>query len=235
MLNAFMVMISSFAAVFLCRLEWTMVDMAKGADRSVSNDDRSRGNTEVQCRGSISCRRTLPWSEHTLALFLWLMTASICSAITGAADPIIAPAITSMFFAAGEDLASNRIPNFYTACIFWCGLFEALPGGSPGSRGEPGLPDRLISFFVCLTVLLIIAALSKGGFGMGDVKLISASSLLLGAARTFSVFCVAVLLTSVFSLAMILIKVLRRHQWRKSFLPFAPFFTLAFILVYYIW
>lgn len=81
----------------------------------------------------------------------------------------------------------------------------------------------LIGLFV---VLLILSVISKGGFGMGDVKLFSVLGFLCGIYFTFNVLLFSLILCSLFSLVLLCIK----SKNLKDKLAFGPFIYLGFII-----
>jgi len=72
-------------------------------------------------------------------------------------------------------------------------------------------------------VVAVILILSRGGMGMGDVKLMALVGLIYGWQRALVVFFSAVALCGFYAAVMVLSSKLKL----KSFLPFAPFITLG--------
>ena len=72
------------------------------------------------------------------------------------------------------DLATRRIPNMLTLAA----AIGAIVLRLAFERGE--LVEILVAGVVCFAVLLLLAIVARGGFGMGDVKLAGVLGLLLG-------------------------------------------------------
>lgn len=114
------------------------------------------------------------------------------------------------------DIEEKRIANrsvLLTACI---GLLLALSSMSKVifiSCMIAGVAGFLISFF--------LAWLSKGGIGMGDVKLLGAAGLYLGiVSLEYAVFW-----SLVYLLLFGAVQWLRKKATTKTEYPYAPFFT----------
>ncbi len=74
-------------------------------------------------------------------------------------------------------------------------------------------------------VLLLSAAVSKGGMGMGDVKLYAVLGLMVGWQGVFNLLLIALIGTVVYGLIMIASK----KMDRKSLIPMGPFVYIAMI------
>jgi leader peptidase (prepilin peptidase)/N-methyltransferase len=96
------------------------------------------------------------------------------------------------------------------------------------------VPDRAkewaIAAFAALLVALVISLATRGGFGMGDVKLAFLLGAGLGAAAVGAV-AVAMLATFVVSVGILV-----RHglKARKEMIPFGPFLTLGALIVLFL-
>lgn len=77
-----------------------------------------------------------------------------------------------------------------------------------------------------LAVLGLCRLISRGGVGMGDVKLLSAMGFLLGLYGSICVLLYAQLAALV---CAVILLVSRKATWKDT-LPFAPFFTAGFLL-----
>jgi leader peptidase (prepilin peptidase)/N-methyltransferase len=123
------------------------------------------------------------------------------------------------------DLHSDIIPDFLT--ITGCVLGIAL-GSLEGA-------NALIGYIIGLAtgggVLLIIALLSKGGIGGGDIKLMAVIGAFLGWRQAL----VALLLSFVFGGAVATLLVLSRKKGMKDMIPFGPFLGMSgiFTALYY--
>ena len=88
--------------------------------------------------------------------------------------------------------------------------------------------DSLLGAFVGFSVLLLIATLSKGGMGGGDIKLFFVIGLVLGTAGTLLTLFLASFIGAIVGIVILRI----RKQGRKTPIPFGPSIALAAVLVY---
>ncbi len=89
--------------------------------------------------------------------------------------------------------------------------------------------DSLLGAAIGFGVLLLIALVSKGGMGGGDIKLFFVIGLVLGTVHTLLTLFLAALVGSVVG-----ILVLRRtKQGRKTPIPFGPSIAFAAVIVYF--
>ncbi|WP_404337447.1 prepilin peptidase [Planococcus rifietoensis] len=88
--------------------------------------------------------------------------------------------------------------------------------------------DSLVGAAVGFSVLLLIAVLSKGGMGGGDIKLFLVIGLVLGTAGTLLTLFVASFIGTVVGIIILRI----RKQGRKTPIPFGPSIALSAVLVY---
>lgn len=84
----------------------------------------------------------------------------------------------------------------------------------------------LVGGVLSLVIFLIISIITKGGFGMGDVKLLAAQGFMMGLYGVVNTFLYALLCCSV--IALILMATNKKKL--KDKLPFAPFIFAGFIV-----
>ncbi len=89
--------------------------------------------------------------------------------------------------------------------------------------------DSVLGAVVGFLVLLLIAVLSKGGMGGGDIKLFFLIGLVLGTLHTL----LTLFLAAVFGLVVGGTLLLVRKQGRKTPIPFGPAIVAAALLVYF--
>ena len=89
--------------------------------------------------------------------------------------------------------------------------------------------DSLVGGIVGFSVLLLIAVLSKGGMGGGDIKLFFLIGLVLGAIYTLLTLFLASFIGMI--VGIILLKI--RGKGRKTPVPFGPSIAIAAIIVYF--
>lgn len=78
-------------------------------------------------------------------------------------------------------------------------------------------------------ILLLIAVLSKGGMGGGDIKLFFVIGLVLGIVNTV----LTLFLASVIGLIIGIITLSRKKQRRKTPIPFGPSIAIAAVIIYF--
>ena len=92
-----------------------------------------------------------------------------------------------------------------------------------------GWRDSLIGFFVGGGLFYLIAVLSRGGMGGGDIKFIAAAGALVGWQKVLLIIFIGALSGSVVGIALMALK----GGTRKSMIPFGPFLALGTLLVLY--
>ena len=86
--------------------------------------------------------------------------------------------------------------------------------------------DGILGLIVGGGLLLLIAVISRGGMGGGDIKLTAAFGLLLGWRRVLITLFLAFAIGSIIAITLILLK---RWQW-KGQVPFGPYLALGAII-----
>ena len=93
-----------------------------------------------------------------------------------------------------------------------------------------GYADSLLGFFVGGGLFYLLAVLSNGGMGGGDIKYISAAGALLGWQKVLLIIFIGALLGSVVGVFQIAVQ----KKTRKSLIPFGPFLaTSTLITLFY--
>ena len=119
-----------------------------------------------------------------------------------------------------KDIQNRIIPNklivfgLISAVILHCLFFSF-----------ERITNSLVSLALAGGILLVTSLVSKGGVGMGDVKLVSCTGMLIGIERMISVLIVSFITSALFGIFLMLIKRFNR----KSSLPFAPFVLLGVV------
>ena len=89
--------------------------------------------------------------------------------------------------------------------------------------------DPLVGAFFGFGLLLLIAVISKGGMGGGDIKLFFVIGLALGFSQTLLTFLIATFLGAIFGVGGMM---LGKHK-RKELIPFGPFIAVGALLSYF--
>jgi leader peptidase (prepilin peptidase)/N-methyltransferase len=119
------------------------------------------------------------------------------------------------------DIREHRISDKLVLAGAGIGLVFALLDPNRG-----GL-DRLMGGVAAGLVLLLIYYITKGGLGLGDVKLFGCTGIYLGLEGIFSAMLIAAVLSGLFSLVLICIN----RNNRKREIPFAPFILAGALAV----
>lgn len=150
----------------------------------------------------------------TAVLFYWLWRTFGVSWLSVSYCCII----TLLIIIAGIDIRTMEIPNSLNLMLAVSALPILL------SENNAVLSSLLGAAAAALPLAVIAAC--TGGIGGGDVKLMAAAGLTLGAAKILLALFLGCLSAAVFAVVMILSKKL---HW-KSYLPLAPFLALGIII-----
>lgn len=124
-----------------------------------------------------------------------------------------AAVIAMLSIAAVVDIKEHRIPDVLILAGTATGLIFSLLDPRKGV---------LSSFMGGMTVgliLLVIHCITKGGLGLGDVKLFGCTGIYLGLEHTASAIVIASILSGLYSLVLVAIN----SENKKREIPFAPF------------
>ena len=126
-----------------------------------------------------------------------------------------------LLYSAWTDQKEGYIPDRVSIFIFVLSLFSVLNGYGPGFL------IRIAGAFFCGGLLELIRLISKGGIGMGDVKLMTACGFYLGIVPGIFVLMLSYMLAGLFCLPVLLLK----KASLKTRIPMAPFFAASMILM----
>lgn len=116
------------------------------------------------------------------------------------------------------------IPRALTNMGWICWLLLSVTAVATGTGGKQVLLFSAGGLLLGGGVLLICRLVSKGGMGMGDVRLFAVLGVLYGMNYTFSILFFTIALMSLYGLAAILL----RRKSMKSMLPMGPFALAAY-------
>lgn len=116
------------------------------------------------------------------------------------------------------DLKTQIIPSKLIVAIFFISLIYKIYIGEIFDS----ITGMLISFFI----LWLIAVISKGGMGGGDIKLISALGVLSGFKGILTIISLSFILGGIVAVFLIITKV----KSRKDAVPFAPFIAISTVI-----
>lgn len=129
-------------------------------------------------------------------------------------------ALFFLLFISIKDVQKGIIPNFLVLLLFfWVSFWQLFfPCFSHWSS--------LAGFLTGGGLFYLIAFLSGGGLGAGDIKLAAVLGLATGWPAVFLVFLMAFVSGAVMGIMLLLCK---KKTWSAA-LPFAPFLSLAYLL-----
>lgn len=134
-----------------------------------------------------------------------------------------------------SDIKERKVPDRYVLLLALLAVVRiaAVQGTGIGER---------IAGALCISApLFLLAVLTKGGFGGGDIKLMAAGGLFLGWRLTVSAAVIALFLCGAYIIGMWVLQTIwqksRKREWihrcrisRKTELPFAPFLCAGMAL-----
>ena len=129
--------------------------------------------------------------------------------------------ILLLIIAAWTDLIEGYNPDSVSILIFLLSFYSLF------IRSGPGLLLRIEGAVLCGGLLEGIRLISRGGIGMGDVKLMTACGFYLGIVPGIFVLMLSYMLAGLFCLPVLLLK----KASLKTRIPMAPFFAAAMILM----
>lgn len=134
---------------------------------------------------------------------------------------------TLLTAAAYIDALSHKIPNWIVLCT--AAVFAGctvLDFALSGTDAVPMMVNSVLAAVAFFVVFFLVRLASRGGVGYGDIKMITATALILGIYGTFSFLLVSHVLAAVAAIALLVSK----KATRKDGLPFGPFFYLGYLI-----
>jgi prepilin signal peptidase PulO-like enzyme (type II secretory pathway) len=179
-----------------------------------------------------SPRRPLPWQTDRGAVTVrWSLAACLPVLMAIAAwrfDLLQALAVSALVVAllvcTGTDLLRYRVPNVIT----YPGILLALAAAA--LMPNAGLASALGAAAVGGGAFLVMAILTRGGIGLGDVKLAALIGAGLGLPAAYQALFLGVLAGGLVMAVLLAAGLVSRRQA----LPYAPFLALAAVAVIYL-
>lgn len=131
------------------------------------------------------------------------------------------PLFSILLIISAVDLESKKIPNLFTGVIFaWALLWQII---------DPACTwiDAALGLMAGGGITLLVALVSRGGMGGGDVKLLAVLGFLTGWLDLLLIFILAVLIGAAAGIFLIVF----RKKTGKTAIPFGPFIALSYIIV----
>lgn len=196
-----------------------------------------------------NCHQTLSWKE-LIPVFTFLFQKGKCKNCGAAISKIypIMELLTGLLFA-----FSFYHIGFHWELLATLTLISLLHIITVSDLAYMIIPDKVLLFFVFIFIierifipispwydpilgavvgfglLFLIAVVSKGGMGGGDIKLFGVIGIVLGLTNTLLTFFFAALLGSVIGMIGLLAKKVKR----KNPIPFGPFIAAGALLAYF--
>lgn len=174
-----------------------------------------------KCRG---CGNKISWVYPVIELMTGVLFAFAYGQLGWGIELIVALFFISLLvIIVVSDLAYMLIPD--KVLVFF------LPLLAIGRVLSPLTPwwDSLVGAVVGFGILYIIAVLSNGGMGGGDIKLFFLIGLVLGTIDTLLTLFLAALIGMIVGITMLS----KNKQGRKTPIPFGPSIALAAVIVYF--
>lgn len=122
--------------------------------------------------------------------------------------------------AAYQDIREKRIPDEITGGVLAVGVLEML------LLEAPGAVQRVAGMVTVSFLMLFVSLFSGGGFGGGDIKLMAACGLVLGAEEIFYSFFYALVLGGIYGVLIISCK----NKSKKEEIAFGPFLVSGILI-----
>lgn len=121
-----------------------------------------------------------------------------------------------MAAAARSDLKERRIPDIVSAGIMLTGI--AAVWWMP----ETGIWQRIAGMLAVSVPLLIVTMIKQGAFGGGDIKLLAAGGLFLGADAVLEAFFIAMTAAGLYGIVLLM-----KGKGRKKKFALGPFLCMG--------
>lgn len=136
--------------------------------------------------------------------------------------------LASFFLETGAviDFKIKKIPNYIPITFFLVRVIFIVIEAVFYKLALKSVLLSLVSSLVCLIVLFLLSVLTKGGLGMGDVKLITALAFCIGIQTTLATLFFSMLFTLFTAIFLLLFK----KKSAKDAIPFGPFILFGYII-----
>lgn len=130
--------------------------------------------------------------------------------------------------AACVDLREHRIPNIFPVIMALSGVVcLACLYFTDADGSFSYILSSIVGTVACAICMLIVYAFTKGGIGMGDIKLLCSLALLGGANALACTAAIGAISCGLVTAALLITK---KKSIKKDALPFAPFLFLGYAL-----
>ena len=159
-----------------------------------------------------------------------------CMCILNSTDDVInivklLVSMTLLSCGAFMDIKEHRIPNIFPGIMAAVNILLLVVGFLTRQNGIMSYIASAVISTVCIVAFMSIASfLTRGGIGLGDIKLLGAMSLIGDVYLMCGTLFFSALLSAILGIALILIK---RKTIKEGF-PFAPFVLAGFLICLYL-
>lgn len=222
-------------------------DIAEISDTTADSDESSESDSvaDTQRNEKICLKNILKQVFSTFTISRWVVFISVvlligfvcyCAQVMtwnsdgldsiGIAKIIIVSEI--MMSAAVIDFYIKKIPNFLPVTLLVAGIiFLIIEYFCMKNSFMILFVASILGLIGTFLILILMSLLTRGGIGMGDVKLISTMGFVAGIATSFYTFLYANILCLMITLLLLVTKMKKM----KDELPFGPFLFIGYILV----
>lgn len=223
----------SFLAFFISSyISFAWADVRKKGLEAADNKINFNDGIKLILRQAKSQRKNLTFVKW-LCMFI-LSTASTAAIIAVQLQEMHYIFCTKIFFVLFTlifvciiDSQTNTIPNILSINLFILRLVF-LPFEYIYQRNvfKTLIISSLIGLFVSFLVLYFVHKITKSGFGMGDVKILSSLGFFVGISSVLTTILFAMIVAAILGVILILLK----RKSRKDVMPFGPFIFIGFII-----
>jgi leader peptidase (prepilin peptidase) / N-methyltransferase len=176
--------------------------------------------------------RVLPWQAarwrdaiaRTFALSLPLLLALTALRFETPDVFVATIVVVALVLCCATDLLAYRVPNIVTMPAL------ALVLAAAALAGTPELIDASLGLVACGGAMLLVAVLTRGGLGGGDVKLVALIGAALGLPGALIALAAGIVVGSLAVIALHAIGALRRGD----VFPYAPFLSVAALIALFL-
>lgn len=231
----FGLILGSFTNVCIYRIPekislWFPPSTCPGCSKHIKGYDNIPVLSYLILRGKCrNCKTKISMQYPMVELFTGILITLIYLKIGLSYDLVFLASIAVVLITiAGIDLKTMIIPNgTVISLIIIGGLYTIARIIFPSSFAIPiTWLEALIGFFAASVPLFLVAVLSKGGMGGGDIKLMAAAGIFLGWKGILLAMIIGSLTGALVSLTLILLK----RRKRKDMIPFGPFLCFGIMV-----
>lgn len=213
------------------------VALAVVADRLIARFDRGALLASAAEEDDVEARveskqlpwQVQPWSDRLRrGVVLLLIPLTIAAGLRFELIDAIAVSllVTALLICTATDLLRYRVPN----AITYPGTLLTLVAVYLLSSSVADLLSAVVAAVLAAAVFLLMAILTRGGLGLGDVKLAMLIGAALGLQSTYQALALGVVSGGVVILALFLLRFIGRRQA----VPYAPFLALGAVVMMFL-